>query len=169
MGKADDIYEDNRRRMQQELESEGYYDKGMESLKASQEYERAGEHLLDDSLDRQTRKELKHLQKESRKKMNWRQKALAKDSIRGEKRRQEKTGCYVATEVYGDSHAPQVEFLRRFRDERLKRSMLGRFLISCYYGGLGQGFASFIGLIPEANRIVRSFLDWLSLLLSHQG
>lgn len=42
-------------------------------------------------------------------------------------------GCYVATAVYGGYDAPEVVVLRRFRDERLKHSVLGRTFISIYY------------------------------------
>lgn len=42
-------------------------------------------------------------------------------------------GCYVATSVYGDYDAPQVRVLRRWRDQVLSRSPLGRSFIRFYY------------------------------------
>ena len=42
-------------------------------------------------------------------------------------------GCYIATCVYGSYDAPEVLTLRRFRDEILKKHMLGRMFIRCYY------------------------------------
>ena len=42
-------------------------------------------------------------------------------------------GCYIATCVYGSYDAPEVLTLRRFRDEILKKHMLGRAFIRCYY------------------------------------
>lgn len=42
-------------------------------------------------------------------------------------------GCYVATMVYGSYDAPEVMALRRFRDNRLKKSRLGRSFIKWYY------------------------------------
>ena len=42
-------------------------------------------------------------------------------------------GCYIATCVYGSYGAPEVLTLRRFRDEILKKHMLGRMFIRCYY------------------------------------
>lgn len=42
-------------------------------------------------------------------------------------------GCYIATAVYGSYEAPQVLVLRRFRDERLASSALGRLAIETYY------------------------------------
>jgi hypothetical protein len=38
--------------------------------------------------------------------------------------------CYIATAVYGDYNAPEVIVLRKFRDERLSKSFLGRALNS---------------------------------------
>lgn len=42
-------------------------------------------------------------------------------------------GCYVATSVYGDYDAPQVLVLRRWRDDALSRTGVGRAFISTYY------------------------------------
>lgn len=42
-------------------------------------------------------------------------------------------GCYIATAVYGSYDAPPVLTLRRFRDDRLAQSQLGRALIRLYY------------------------------------
>lgn len=46
---------------------------------------------------------------------------------------QKKSGCYVATAVYGSYDCPQVWTLRRFRDDRLAASPLGRAFIRTYY------------------------------------
>lgn len=42
-------------------------------------------------------------------------------------------GCYIATAVYGSHEAPEVLALRRFRDERLAGSAIGRVAIQLYY------------------------------------
>lgn len=42
-------------------------------------------------------------------------------------------GCYVATAVYGSYDCPEVWTLRRFRDLRLRQSMLGRAFVKFYY------------------------------------
>lgn len=42
-------------------------------------------------------------------------------------------GCYIATAVYGSYDAPEVLVLRRFRDESLAQSPLGRIFIKVYY------------------------------------
>ena len=44
-----------------------------------------------------------------------------------------KSGCYVATAVYGSYDCPQVWTLRRFRDNRLAASLPGRAFIRLYY------------------------------------
>ncbi|HEV2913220.1 MAG TPA: CFI-box-CTERM domain-containing protein [Pyrinomonadaceae bacterium] len=42
-------------------------------------------------------------------------------------------GCFVATAAFGDFNAPEVVFLRAFRDEWLSQSALGRGFIQAYY------------------------------------
>lgn len=42
-------------------------------------------------------------------------------------------GCYIATMAYGDYDHPQVLELRKFRDDFLSRTMLGRSFIKLYY------------------------------------
>ena len=42
-------------------------------------------------------------------------------------------GCYIATAVYGSYDCPEVWALRRFRDQWLGRSWLGRRFIDAYY------------------------------------
>jgi hypothetical protein len=41
-------------------------------------------------------------------------------------------GCFVATAAFGSAPQPEVEFLRRFRDERLARFAAGRAFIRAY-------------------------------------
>ena len=43
------------------------------------------------------------------------------------------SGCYVATSVYGSYDCPEVWALRRFRDQFLDKSLLGRLFIKTYY------------------------------------
>ena len=42
-------------------------------------------------------------------------------------------GCYIATMAYGEYDHPQVLELRKFRDEILERSLIGRLFIRIYY------------------------------------
>lgn len=44
-----------------------------------------------------------------------------------------KSGCYVATCVYGSYDCPEVWTLRRFRDYTLDETWYGRLFIKCYY------------------------------------
>lgn len=46
---------------------------------------------------------------------------------------QEKSGCYVATAVYGSYDCPQVWTLRRYRDYKLDSTWYGRLFILLYY------------------------------------
>lgn len=46
---------------------------------------------------------------------------------------QNKEGCYIATAVYGDYNAPEVLILRKFRDETLNKSKIGKIFIKMYY------------------------------------
>jgi len=46
---------------------------------------------------------------------------------------QKRSGCYVATAVYGSYDCPQVWTLRRFRDDTLAATWYGRALIRAYY------------------------------------
>lgn len=41
--------------------------------------------------------------------------------------------CFIATAVYRSPDSPEVATLRQFRDEVLLQSLLGRFLVRCYY------------------------------------
>ena len=48
-------------------------------------------------------------------------------------RRNAKSGCYVATAVYGSYDCPEVWTLRRFRDDTLDTTWYGRAFIRLYY------------------------------------
>ncbi|MFC1591334.1 CFI-box-CTERM domain-containing protein [Thermodesulfobacteriota bacterium] len=46
---------------------------------------------------------------------------------------QSSSGCYLATMVYGSYDHPKVLILRKYRDERLLRSPVGRKVVAIYY------------------------------------
>lgn len=69
-----------------------------------------------------------------------------------------KEGCYIATAVYGSYDAPQVLTLRRFRDDVLAHSVLGRCFIRTYYR-LSPPIAERLKDAKMINGWVRSILD----------
>jgi hypothetical protein len=86
--------------------------------------------------------------------------AEAEKSPPGTKSSAKQGGCYIATAVYGSYDDPPVLALRRYRDERLARSVLGRGFIQFYYAvspALSKHFRA--GTIP--NRIGKRALDAL--------
>ena len=77
-------------------------------------------------------------------------------------RDRKKSGCFVATAVYGDIDAPQVQVLREFRDDVLMRNEVGRTAVNFYYSGFGEGFANFIKThTPSTIPLIRRGLDSL--------
>ena len=50
-----------------------------------------------------------------------------------ERARRNAQGCYIATSVYGSYDCPEVWTLRRYRDNKLSESGLGRTFIRMYY------------------------------------
>lgn len=71
-----------------------------------------------------------------------------------------KEGCYIATAVYGSYDAPEVLVLRRFRDETLKKSALGRWFIRTYYRW-SPAVAKKLRTAKMINGLVRKGLDGL--------
>ena len=49
------------------------------------------------------------------------------------RKRSTPSGCFIATMVYGDYNHPQVLILRKFRDETLLNSRMGRIFVYIYY------------------------------------
>ena len=47
--------------------------------------------------------------------------------------RKKSEGCYIATMAYGDYDHPQVLKLRKFRDETLNTTLIGKGFIKLYY------------------------------------
>lgn len=66
-------------------------------------------------------------------------------------------GCYIATAVYGSYDDPSVLVLRRFRDEKLQPSALGRAFIRTYYAispSLSRHFSSMQWLNRASKRVL---------------
>ena len=80
------------------------------------------------------------------------------------------SGCFVATAVYGDAEAFEVQVLRHFRDDILRQNRLGRVVVAAYYSGAGRAAARMLSsharlLMP----IVRYCLDSVIILFIARG
>jgi DNA-directed RNA polymerase subunit RPC12/RpoP len=69
-----------------------------------------------------------------------------------------KSGCYIATAIYGDYNAPEVMTLRSFRDTVLKKYYLGRLFIKVYYA-VSPSLATRLQKTVYINRTVKKVLD----------
>lgn len=79
-----------------------------------------------------------------------------------------KTGCYVATCVYGSYDCPQVWMLRRFRDENLRKNWFGRLFIKQYYA-VSPMLVKWFGNRKLFKTIGRKCLDVMILQLKKAG
>lgn len=68
--------------------------------------------------------------------------------------------CYIATAVYGDQDAWQVEALRQWRDKKLANSAAGRAFIRAYYA-ISPHLVRFFGAGTNISRWTRRLLDKL--------
>jgi hypothetical protein len=72
----------------------------------------------------------------------------------------ENDDCFVATVVYGNANAPQVQALRGFRDTVLMQSAPGRAFVNFYYSGAGKQTANFVkNNLPTTIPVLRKGLD----------
>lgn len=77
-------------------------------------------------------------------------------------------GCYVATCVYGSYDCPQVWTLRRFRDNTLAETMLGRAFIRIYYA-ISPTIVKWFGKTEWFQKMWRGVLDNMVQHLNHSG
>ena len=77
-------------------------------------------------------------------------------------------GCYVATAVYGSYDAPQVRSLRRFRDEELATSAIGRAFVRLYYK-VSPPMAEYLAGATRLNRLIRRALDVVVRRIENRG
>jgi hypothetical protein len=77
-------------------------------------------------------------------------------------------GCYVATAVYGSYDCPEVWVLRRYRDNTLSQSLVGRGFVQLYYAW-SPALVRRFGNASWFNCMCRSVLDNLIRALRKQG
>ena len=81
---------------------------------------------------------------------------------------QKSGGCYIATAVYGSYDCPQVWTLRRFRDNTLAESLLGRAFVRAYYA-VSPALVRWFGETAWFHRLWRGPLDRLVAFLRLRG
>jgi hypothetical protein len=79
-----------------------------------------------------------------------------------------KSGCYVATAVYGSYDCPEVWTLRRYRDYSLASTWYGRFFISLYYA-ISPTIVKWFGNTQWFNKMWRNRLDHMVDNLHSKG
>lgn len=67
-------------------------------------------------------------------------------------------GCYIATCVYGSYDCPEVWTLRRFRDFKLRKNLIGRWFIRLYYA-VSPTLVKWFGNTLWFNRFWKAFLE----------
>ena len=79
-----------------------------------------------------------------------------------------KSGCYVATAVYGSYDCPEVWTLRRFRDYNLATTFFGRLFIMLYYA-ISPTLVKWFGDTKWFKRMWKSALDKMVEKLEQKG
>lgn len=69
-------------------------------------------------------------------------------------------GCYVATAAYGNGSCEQLQILRNFRDNYLKKRILGKIFI-CFYYSVGPYLAVLVKWSPLLKSLATKFIDYL--------
>ena len=79
-----------------------------------------------------------------------------------------KSGCYVATAVYGSYDCPQVWTLRRFRDYTLAETWYGRAFIKTYYA-ISPTLVKWFGHTEWFKKMWKGKLDRMVAKLKAEG
>ena len=79
-----------------------------------------------------------------------------------------KSGCYVATAVYGSYDCPEVWTLRRFRDNTLAKTWYGRAFIRTYYA-ISPTLVKWFGETEWFKKLWKPTLDRIVVHLNRQG
>ena len=89
-------------------------------------------------------------------------------AVNGKASSRKKSGCYVATCVYGSYNCPEVWVLRRYRDTQLASTWYGKLFIKTYYL-VSPTLVRLFGKRKFFHNIFRPRLDKLVTKLSSQG
>ena len=76
--------------------------------------------------------------------------------------------CYVATCVYGSYDCPEVWTLRRFRNNVLSMSLIGKICIGVYYGA-GPIVVTLFGKTKWFNALLKPVIDKIVVNLQKSG
>ncbi len=79
-----------------------------------------------------------------------------------------KSGCYIATSVYGSYDCPEVWTLRRYRDTVLSNTSLGRIFICCYYA-ISPTLVKRLGHVRLVSALWKKILDQMVRKLHNDG
>ena len=79
-----------------------------------------------------------------------------------------KSGCYVATAIYGSYDCPEVWTLRRFRDDILAQTWYGRAFIHTYYA-ISPTLVKWFGKSTWFRQMWKPTLDRMVLRLNREG
>ena len=79
-----------------------------------------------------------------------------------------KSGCYIATCVYGSYDCPEVWTLRRFRDYKLSKTWYGRLFIKTYYA-VSPKLVKLFGKTNWFKKLWKKKLDRMVLKCNEQG
>ena len=79
-----------------------------------------------------------------------------------------KSGCYVATAVYGSYDCPEVWVLRRFRDDTLAKTWYGRTFVRVYYA-ISPTLVKWFGNTAWFKKMWRRKLDSMIQKLKAEG
>lgn len=83
-------------------------------------------------------------------------------------RQPQKSGCYVATAIYGSYDCPQVWTLRRYRDNMLAQTWYGRAFIRTYYA-ISPTLVKWFGHTEWFKRMWKGKLDHMISALQANG
>ena len=89
--------------------------------------------------------------------MAWAERKMEEARLNEIESKSKSSSCFIATQVYGEN-AEETNLLRRFRDEKLLGTYLGRLLVAVYYR-ISPSIADFISDKPRLKKTIKRPLD----------